>query len=327
MKRIIVISLLVSLLLCACGTEKPVATEPIPTTTEAYTLPANIMQKNDPNGDEQMNVLLIGDSCVSYWTDELYGLLNAAGYKDVRVCNIYSSGCTLQMYWDGHQAGEAKHTFYTVDQNGRTPTQNISLAYALGAYNWDHIILHNNRTSVVKGQTEPALEKVYGYVREQYPLTQYYWHQSWASALGFTGSAYSSLTVELRQALTKTLHDNAANVQKKYGFPVIPTGNAWEKVSDLPLFTTPIEGVDVEQFTLCSRVADGAFKDDLIHDGDIGGGQYLNACVAYEILTGKDCRENTFRPSYTLYGRDCSLTEEKIEILQNAAHEAVQEWK
>lgn len=326
MKKIVAIALLLSLLLCACGAEKPATAEPA-ATTEAYTLPANIMQKEDPKGDAKMNILLIGDSCVSYWTDELYGLLDAAGYEDIRVCNIYYSGCSLQMYWDWHQAGEAKHTLYTVDHTGRNATQNITLAYALGLHNWDHIILHNNRTSAVAGKTEPYLEKVYGYVHEQYPLTQYYWHQSWATALGFSGSAYSSQTVELRQALTKYLHDHALTVQQKYGFPVIPTGDAWEKVNDLPLFTTPIEGVDVERFTLCSRIADGAFKDDLVHDGDMGGGQYLNGCVAFEVITGQSCVGNTFRPSYTMQGIDCSLTEEKIGILQNAAHEAVQEWK
>ena len=59
-------------------------------------------------------------------------------------------------------------------------------------------------------------------------------------------------------------------------------------------------------------------KGDYGHDGDIGGGQYLNACVWYEILTGNSCVGNTFRPSY-------ELSEEKIAVLQAAAHQAVAE--
>ena len=57
-------------------------------------------------------------------------------------------------------------------------------------------------------------------------------------------------------------------------------------------------------------------EGDYYHDGDIGGGQYLNACVWYEVLMGKSCVGNTWRPPY-------ELSEEKIAILQAAAHEAV----
>ena len=64
---------------------------------------------------------------------------------------------------------------------------------------------------------------------------------------------------------------------------------------------------------LCDRASDGG---DGTHDGDIGGGQYLNACVWYEVLLRKSCIGNTFRPSY-------ALSEEKILVLQQIAHQAV----
>ena len=56
---------------------------------------------------------------------------------------------------------------------------------------------------------------------------------------------------------------------------------------------------------------------DGYHDGDIGGGQYLNACVWFETLTGKSCVGNAYRPA------DYDLSEEKIAVLQQSAHEAV----
>jgi len=55
---------------------------------------------------------------------------------------------------------------------------------------------------------------------------------------------------------------------------------------------------------------------DLYHDGETGGGQYLNACVWFEVLTKKSCLDNSFRPSY-------ELSEEKVAALKQAAHEAV----
>jgi hypothetical protein len=51
----------------------------------------------------------------------------------------------------------------------------------------------------------------------------------------------------------------------------------------------------------------------------VGGGQYLNACIWFEVLSGKSCIGNTWRPS------DYRLSEEKIAGLQLAAHQAVAE--
>ena len=59
---------------------------------------------------------------------------------------------------------------------------------------------------------------------------------------------------------------------------------------------------------------DGA--GDHYHDGNTGGGQYLNACVWFEVLTGKSCIGNSWTPSY-------ALDSAKIPELQKAAHEAV----
>ena len=113
-----------------------------------------------------------------------------------------------------------------------------------------------------------------------------------------------------------------------YGISGVPTGDAWEKVRDLPLFNVPHPEIpEATRFSLCSRIENGAFKDDFSHDGDIGGGQYLNACVWFEVLTGESCLGNTFRPQYKYDGKDVSLTEEKILVLQNAAHDAMAEYR
>ena len=55
---------------------------------------------------------------------------------------------------------------------------------------------------------------------------------------------------------------------------------------------------------------------DAKHDGDTGGGQYLNACIYYEVMTGLSCVGNTWRPDY-------DLSEDKLLFLQQVAHDAV----
>ena len=76
---------------------------------------------------------------------------------------------------------------------------------------------------------------------------------------------------------------------------------------------------------MCARLAVNGGEGDYLHDGDVGGGQYLSACVWFETLTGRSCVGNPFRPVYKLKDKEYFLSEELIEILQNAAHQAVQE--
>ena len=95
----------------------------------------------------------------------------------------------------------------------------------------------------------------------------------------------------------------AKEIKEKYSLPYIPTGQAWVEARYNPVINNQ----------LCLRKAK---PDDTSHDGDIGGGQYLNACVWFEMLTGQSCIGNSYRPDY-------ELSEAKIAILQQAAHNAV----
>ena len=79
---------------------------------------------------------------------------------------------------------------------------------------------------------------------------------------------------------------------------MIPGGDAWQIARANPW------------------VGDVMCKEDMYHDGDVGGGQYLNACVWFEVFFGESCVGNTWRPAY-------ELSEDKITALQQAAHEAV----
>ncbi len=92
----------------------------------------------------------------------------------------------------------------------------------------------------------------------------------------------------------------------------IPAGDAWQVIRAWD----KVNGTDYGQ-GLCGTEEKGYWGDGS-HEGDIGGGQYLSACVYFETLTRLDCRGNTWRPAYT-------LSEDMITLLQNAAHEAVSE--
>ena len=89
-----------------------------------------------------MKILLIGNSYSTYWPDELWGLLNAAGEKDVRVSNVYYSGCTFEMHWTWHEKGEANTHFFSCFspvREERADDYPSTLMHALTADAWDVI--------------------------------------------------------------------------------------------------------------------------------------------------------------------------------------------
>ena len=331
MKRILSLVLLAGLIsgLCACDTADAPATEQATPTETA--LSPYIMQKEDPEGDDSMNVLFVSNSTCVYFPDELVGLLAAAGYKNVNLCGVYYNACSIKQHYEWLQSKTANYRFDINTLEGRKSIDGYDLIAALNYCNWDYIGFDNNSYSFSSGDVQTALanaEPYFGqlleYIRGQYPLSKYVWHEMWSNEVGYS-LAYKMTSIEQRTQIYNTQKQVAKILAERYSLGIVPTGAAWEKVRDNELITTPIAGIPMDRFTLCTRVQSNALKDDFVHDGDMGGGQYLNACVWFEVLTGKSCVGNTFRPQYEFAGIDCSLSEEKIALLQNAAHEAVME--
>ena len=247
---------------------------------------------------------------------------------------MYYSGCSLKQHYDFWKGGQKPYKYYVTNKNGQQSTPDMGLVDALPTRNWDYIVFHNNAHSSrsenaqqAYPETEPYLKELLEYVRGQFPLSKYMWMNKWAPDVGYKVS-FQMTSVEQRKNIQKTDMEVGKLVEKDFGLETVPCGNAWEKVRDLELFTTAPEGIPgIEKFSMFTMIFNGKISDDSVHDGDIGGGQYLNACVWFEALTGKSCIGNTFRPKYTYQAWDLSLSEEKIELLQKTAHETVEENK
>ena len=281
-----------------------------------------------------MNVFFVSNSTCYYFTDELMGLLKAAGHEDVTLALVYYSGCPIKRHHQWLLEGARNYQFRVLDREGLHVYPDYGLLDALSYADWDVISFDNNARSFASGdaqialsEAEPAFGDLYSRIRALYPNARYLWHEVWANEIGYQ-LAFKMETVEQRTRVYQAKRCVMEHMVKTYGIEGVPTGDAWEKVRDLELFTTPVAPfADVPRFSLCTRIVKDAFRDDYTHDGDVGGGQYLNACVWFEILTGESCLNNPFRPVYTCCGREYPLAEEKISLLQKAAHEAVARWK
>ena len=276
----------------------------------------------DASADNEYNILLLGNSYSYYWTDELWGLLDAAGYQNVSVCNIYYSGCTFEMHWNWHVQDKSNYTFFICDSTGRHSIKEANLDTCLAYKAWDAISFQQSGTYMYKGgeqahreSIQKDLPQLYDYIHSKFPDAKYYWLQSWTHELG-KGDV---ITQEDQDKIALAYKVVSKEVCAQYPFTNVPCGDAWQAVRHDPLLYK--EG----ELTLHTRIFNGKPNhDDKTHDGDVGGGQYLNACVWFEMLTGQSCVGNTFRPKY-IYKKeqDLSLSEEKIVLLQNTAHAAV----
>ncbi len=271
------------------------------------------MQQYDPKEDNVVNVLMIGNSGCYYYVEELYGVAKAAGIN-MKVCNLYYSGCPLEKHWTWWKTHESKYQYFETDGNGRMKYENYSLEKCLAEENWDMISLQEafspNKAKdrqLSFSKCEPYMKDLMAFLRKEFPQSAFFWHQTWSYEVGYDRDNGKIDSPEAQEAHHQTVRDVALHLCETYDLVRIPVGDAWQIARKNPVIGDK----------LCHKK--GAVGD-FLHDGDTGGGQYLNACVWFEVLTGQSCIGNTWRPNY-------DLSEEKIIELQKAAHQAVEAMK
>jgi len=279
-----------------------------------------------PEDDGVIDLLMIGNSFSHYFVQELYAIAEAAGVP-MRVCNLYYGGCSLQQHYTWWLDDSAPYNYYNTDGNGRVGTDDVSLEWALAQHDWDVISIQEvssrlRNISAAEGleMTATYRQALIPYLQDRFPDATVYWQQTWAYQKGFSVSNYTVDDREDQIAYAQRQREFALAVCEEFGMPRVPTGPAWEIIRD--------GGYD----EMCDRLgkADGddPHAGDYYHDGDIGGGQYLNACVWFETITGQSVVGNTYVPTYTYggvtYGLNAEIT---VAELQAAAHQAVADMR
>jgi hypothetical protein len=335
-------AVLCSWLLSACSPQRSTkGAEPVETVVSSSVTVATTTEENRKHvvdqrfyqNDDKMEILLIGNSYSYYWTDELWHLLNAAGYHNVRICNLYQSGATLEQHWTWYENNLGECYLYIVDKPISRPEERAvvtktNLRACLSMGNWDVISFQqSNRWGGIeknRNNTVPFLEKLDPMLKSHFPNAEYYWQANWAHEIG--KDSYQDQ--ESLYSVVNTFRTLGEEYCRDYGYTVVPLGDAWERIRHNPLYYQP--GADrLNDYpirSLHTAIKGGVLvNSDLSHDGDVGGGQYLNACVWFEILTKQSCIGNSFIPSYFCPedGKTYTLTEKQCYGLQKAANMVV----
>ncbi len=274
---------------------------------------ANALHKTDPAQDDTLYILTAAASNSHYFMDELYGVLAAAGYK-AKVCNLMKSSTGINPFYEHWKKGENVFELIIHDENGKTVWENMGLDLALQAFNWDVYNMQEgsspHRTTTPQQAADDrkvAHGALISHIREKLPMAKLYYQEIWSYDIGFDRFNYQMTSKEQQLAFSASIKEYTDIVCRDFDLSPIPCGSAWVIARESPLADK-----------LCARLSYNNGEGDYYHDGDIGGGQYLNACVWFETITGQSCIGNTFRPDYP-------LSEELITVLQQAAHQAVEQ--
>jgi len=277
---------------------------------------------NTPADDGVVDILMIGHSLCYYYVEELYGMLSSAGIK-ANVCNVYYSGCSIEQHWNWWKNGDANYQFFITNENGRVKTSGVSLEWCLAQREWDVISLEESPSKYSAEDPMAEMEisrmwrtELWDYLKEQFPDSRYFWQQSWSRQVG---DKYYVMESKEKQQYIADQHKTVDTlICKELDLERVCSGDAWQIVRNE-------YGYD----NLCARIGKGDnHEGDNGHDGDWGGGQYLNACVWYEIITGDSCVGNTYRPVYMYEGEEIPLDSNiTYEKLQEAAHKAVAQMR
>ena len=268
---------------------------------------------------EVIDILMIGNSfCYSY-VEELYNMADSLGYQ-LNITNLYYGGASIKSHWTwltDLSVGNGKCEYWITGSLGRYKHPTITtLVEAQETADWDVISCQQHfdgkRTVTFDAGYEscmPYAADMFNHLEQKFPNAKLYWHETWSYGVGYihpnnkdedttndvADGDVLSTAVQTRQY--NTIQAVSQAICEETGVSMIPTGDAWQLAR--------------------AKLGDTLNKADYCHDGDVGGGQYLIACVWLEMLTGESCIGNTWRPA------DYILSEDKVPALQNAAHEAV----
>ncbi len=222
-----------------------------------------------------MNVLCIGNS----FSQDATRYLHQVSGEELFVRNLYIGGCSLERHYNNIVGDIAD---YEYQKNGRC-LRMISIAEALKKKKWDYITVQQvSQDSGIIDTYEPFLGEIVKYLKENCPSAKIVLHRTWAYAETSDHGGFVNYDRN-RKKMYNAIVDTTNKIAEKYGFDIIPCGDAIEMASQLPEFELGAE---------LSMHRDG-FHLSLDY------GRYLAALVMNKYFTGKNPQDVEYEPENT----------------------------
>ena len=222
-----------------------------------------------------MNVLCIGNS----FSQDATRYLHQVSGEELFVRNLYIGGCSLERHYNNIVGDIAD---YEYQKNGRC-LRMISIAEALKKKKWDYITVQQvSQDSGIIDTYEPFLGEIVKYLKEKCPSAKIVLHRTWAYDDKSDHGGFANYDRD-RKKMYNAIVDTTNKIAEKYGFDIIPCGDAVELARDLPEFSIGAElNMNRDGFHL-----------------SLDYGRYLAALVMNKYFTGKNPCEVEYEPENT----------------------------
>ena len=236
-----------------------------------------------------MNVLCIGNS----FSQDATRYLHQVSGETLFVRNLYIGGCSLERHYNNIVGNIAD---YEYQKNGRC-LRMISIEEALGKKKWDYITLQQvSQDSGIIDTYEPFLSEIVKFLKEKCPNAKIVLHRTWAYDDKSDHGGFVNYDRD-RKKMYNAIVDATNKVAEKYGFDIIPCGDAIELARDLPEFSQGGElNINRDGFHL-----------------SLDYGRYLAALVMCKYFTGLDPRTVEYEPDNTCHEINVKLKEVAFE--------------
>ena len=166
------------------------ATTPTTEPTTAPTEPADPFEGVTWNEDGVLKILCIGNSFSVDCMEYVYQIAQAAGVKNIKLGNLFISGCTLKTHLLNAEGDEPAYTYYTNDSGKWVNTKNYKMSDAIKSEDWDFISFQQASGKSTQPDTYDDLELLMPLVEEicTNPKLEFIWHMTWA----YRGDSVSS---------------------------------------------------------------------------------------------------------------------------------------
>ncbi len=221
------------------------------------------------------NVLCIGNS----FSQDATRYLHQVSGEELFVRNLYIGGCSLERHYNNILGNIAD---YDYQKNGRC-LRKISIEEALGKRKWDYITVQQvSQDSGIIETYEPFLGEIVKFIQERCPDAKIVLHRTWAYADTSDHGGFVNYDRD-RKKMYNAIVDTTNKIADKYGFDIIPCGDAIEAARDLDEFKTGAE---------LSMNRDGFHLS-------FDYGRYLAALVMCKYFTGCDPTAVEYEPEDT----------------------------
>lgn len=244
-----------------------------------------------------IHILAIGNSFSVDAMEYLYNILIQAGYKSVKLGNLYIGGCTLKTHAENMANGFQAYTYYTNTNGTWSSVSNYNSVDAIKGETWDYISMQQaSGVSGMPDSYEPHLSTLVSTVRKLAPKAKLMWHMTWAYQANSTHSEfpnYGSNQMTMYNAIVSTVKSKVLT-KPEFEF-VIPSGTAIQNLRT------------------------SLYGDTITRDGyhlSYGVGRFAAALMWAKQISGCDLSKITWHPS------SYSYTENQMAAIKEAVDNA-----